>query len=133
MEKTKEGILSKILIKKEDTLNELEELVNAASKFIKVESESGEVFFASDKSLTNRDKIVLLLIGKYFAKELGLISNGALNLNEMSSQLNIAGTTLSKPVGQLVSDRIIRKEDDGKYLMIYHKIKDYLFAIKISK
>jgi DNA-binding transcriptional ArsR family regulator len=132
MEKKKEEILSRLLVKKEDTLKDLEELVDLAAKFIRVENESGDVFFINNQGLTNKDRVVLLLIGKFFSKELNLATTQSLNLGEMSDQLNVPGTTLSKPIGILVEERIIRKEEDGKYSMIHHKIKDYL-KIKTQK
>lgn len=125
MEKKRE-ILSKLLVSEEETLGELEELVTMASRLLRIEKETGESFFTTPKDLTNKDKIALLLVGKYFAKELGLKTDTAFSTGELSEKLNVPSTTLSKPLGQLVEEKIIRKTDDGKYIIVYHKIKGLL-------
>jgi len=125
MEKKKE-ILSKLLVSEEETLGELEELVTMASKLLRIEKETGDSFFTAPKDLTNKDKIALLLVGKYFAKELGLKTDIAFSAGDLSEKLNVPSTTLSKPLGQLLEEKIIRKTDDGKYTIVYHKIKGLL-------
>lgn len=131
MDNRKKEILEKILLKEEDTLNELEELVDLASEHLRIEKESGEVLIISKAKLTNKEKIILLLIGKYFAKELGIVATNSLTLSEVSSALKVPGTTLSRPLGELADDALVRKDKD-KYYIIYHKIKEFLLA-KTSK
>lgn len=125
MEKRKE-ILSKLLISEEETLGELQELVAMATSFIRIEEKSGEVFFTSPKELTNKDKVAFLLIGKYFSNQLEISSDNSCATGVLSKKLNIPSTTLSKPLGQLVDEGIIRRTEDGKYTIVYYKVKAFL-------
>ena len=87
--------------------------------------------FTDKKKYANKEKIVLLLIGRYFCKEYEVVEIGGLEIKEISEKLGIAKTTLSKPLGELLNDKIIRKDSKGKYSIVYHKIRQYLE--KISK
>jgi len=126
IEQEKKDILSKIFLKEGDTLKELGELVTLSSGFFKIEQESASVIFNQDVSISNRDKIILLLIGRYFSKEMGVLQSDVLPIAEISKQLGIPNTTASAPLGDLVKKKIVRKTDNGDYGIIYHRIKNEL-------
>jgi hypothetical protein len=130
IEQKKKDILSKIFLKEEDTLKELGELVSLSSGFFKIEQESASVIFNQDVSISNRDKIILLLIGKYFSKEMGVLQSGGLQIADISKQLGILNTTVSAPLGNLVKKRIIRKNENGEYSITHHQIKTELQRLK---
>lgn len=91
-----------------------------------VEQETGNAVFKNVNKLTVKDKIVLLLIARYFAKNKGVVENDALSITEIAKILDIPKTTLSKPIGGLFKSRIVKKSEGSKYSMIYHQIKYYL-------
>lgn len=126
IEMKKKEILSKIFLKEEDTIKELGELVSLSDKFFKIEQKSANVIFNQGLSLSNRDKVILLLIGKYFSKEMEIIESIGLSIADLSEQLGIPNTTLSAPIGDLVKNKIISKNNSGEYSIIYHRIKNEL-------
>lgn len=126
IQKTKEEIMGTIFLKEEDTLQELKAIVDQSRQFFKIEKETGKIIFSGEIKLTIPDKILLLLIGRYIAKVGGAINNEDMKLAELSNELAIPTTSLSKPLGILVEEGIIRKTDDGGYKIIYHKIKETL-------
>ncbi len=126
IEQEKKEILSKIFLKEGDTLKELGELVTLSSGFFKIEQESASIIFNQDVSISNRDKIILLLIGRYFSKEMGVLQSDVLPIAEISKQLGIPNTTTSAPLGDLVRKKIVRKTDNGDYGILYHQIKSEL-------
>ena len=126
IEQGKREVLSKIFLKEGDTLKELGELVTLSSRFFKIEQESASVIFNQGISISNRDKIILLLIGRYFSKEMSVIQSDVLPIAEISNQLGIPNTTTSAPLGDLVKKKIVRKTDNGDYGIIYHKVKSEL-------
>lgn len=126
IEQKKKEILSKIFLKEEDTLNELGELVSLSSRFFKIEQETANVILNKDVSISNRDKIVLLLIGRYFSKEMGVLQADGLPIAEISKQLGIPNTTLSAPLGDLVKKKIAHKSETGEYNITPHQIKNEL-------
>jgi len=121
----KKEILDKIFLKEEDTLKELEMLVECSQEHFKIESDSGNIIFNSDNEYTIKEKITFLLISRYFCKEYGIIEDNKLDIGDVSKSLGIPNTTLSKPLGILVKDGIIKK-DNNKYSIVHHRIKSFL-------
>ena len=125
---SKDDVLSEIFLKEEDTLQELAQLISTAKEYFKIEHETGTIIFNSEHELTNEEKIFLLLLGKYFAKEKGIIDSSSLVLAEIGKELAIKSTTLSAPLGRLVATGTIRKEGSD-YKLVYHKVKPVLNEI----
>ena len=126
IEQKKKEILNKIFLKEDDTLKELGELVTLSSGFFKIEQKSASIIFNQDVSISNRDKIILLLIGRYFSKEMGVLQSDGLPIADVSKQLGIPNTTLSAPLGDLVKKKIAHKSDSGEYRIVHHQIKNEL-------
>ncbi len=131
--KRKKEILSGLMLKEEDTLDELSELVELSKNSFKIEKETGKVIFNRNLRLANREKITLLLCGRYFAKESGLLNEDGINISDISKELSVPTTTLSAPLGELVRDGTIRKTDDGLYKVVHHQIKSVLSDINGAK
>lgn len=126
LETKKKEILGEIFLRKEDTLKYLKELVALSKPFFMVEQESGRIIFNQNKLLKNKNKIALFLIGRYFAKEFGILQNDGIKIADLSDQFGINKTTLSGPLGELVRGGNCRKTADGEYFIVYHKIKPIL-------
>ena len=122
MNQTKEEILKGLILDEKDTLSKLKELVDKSKELIRIEGHSGKVIIIkNDVSL--KDKVVLLLIGKYFAKESGLINSQKLNLEAMKNELNAESRALSRPLGDLLRENIIENEN-GEYFIKYYQIEN---------
>jgi len=133
MEETnpKKEILKDLLISEEDTVQKLRSLVEKSKKYFRIESKSGKIIFHSH-NLPNSKKILLLLIGKYFGKELGIVDKSTLSSTEISKQLDIAITTISGPLGDLSKRGLIKKEG-SEYKIQYFKIENILDGLEESK
>lgn len=128
---TKEEILKGLILDEKDTLSKLKELVDESKELIRIEGHSGKVvIIKNDVSL--KDKIVLLLIGKYFAKESGLINSQKLNLEAMKNELNAESRALSRPLGDLLRENIIENEN-GEYFIKYYQIENAIKNISEQK
>ncbi len=131
MNQTKEEILKGLILDEKDTLSKLKELVDKSKELIRIEGHSGKVIIIkNDVSL--KDKVVLLLIGKYFAKESGLINSQKLNLEAMKNELNAESRALSRPLGDLLRENIIENEN-GEYFIKYYQIENEIKNIREQK
>lgn len=125
----KQRILGEILLKKEDTLRKLEEIVKASKEHFQINEETKEIVFENHiKSIPN--KILLFLIGLFIMKEAGLRENSVTSFAEISSSLGIVKTSLSKPLGLLVNKGLIKKDDSSNYTIAHYKILEILGDIK---
>jgi hypothetical protein len=124
-EKKKE-ILKDIIMKEEDVLAQLQRLAKLAKPFIKIEENTGRTVLSTDFSLTNYEKIFLLLLGKYFARHSGIIKESTVKIKDISDELGIAVTTLSAPLGRLVRDHVINRPEKDSYQINPHQIEVFL-------
>ncbi len=74
-----------------------EELIKKSKELFGIDAKSGKVIF-NISDFTNPEKISLLLTGKYFYRELGLLENDQMDINQISSELGIIKTSLSAPL-----------------------------------
>lgn len=115
---SKEEILKGLVISEEDTRAQLQELVSKTKQLFRIEEKSKKIVFGPGFKFTNYEKILLYLIGKYFSKELNLIKENKCKLKEISVDLAIKATTLSKPLGKACSNGLVNKE--GEFYSIAH-------------
>lgn len=115
VEKIKRKIISQIILKKQDVLSQLKEFVEGAKHFISIEETTGRVIFSPKFRLTNKEKIFLLLLGKYLAAQYGILNDHTLTLRDISEELKIKRTTLSAPLSRLIKDKIINKPEENRY------------------
>ena len=123
-------ILNELLLKEEDVLKKLKELVAISKKYFMIEHNTGNVVFSKTLRLSNREKIELLLIGRYFASRLKVITKEAISIAELSKLLDVPKTTLSAPLGTLINEGHVNKNADSEYSIIFHKIETILQSKK---
>lgn len=111
-------ILEELVVKEEDEIKKLKGWVSKSKSLFKIE-ESGRIIISTDYSFTNSEKILLTLIGKYFAIELKLISSKFMTAGELSKELGIASTTLSGPIGNLVSADLLERVENSVRIKYY--------------
>ena len=97
-----------------------------------MEKTSGKVIFKNYSSLTQPQKIMCILIGKYFAKRLNLVNANNITISELSSDLTIPQTTLSSPLKSLRgSGQIIYEK--SSYRINPHRIEEIVDSIIMNK
>lgn len=121
-------ILKKLVVDEKDVISDLANLVEKAKEIFVIEKTSGRIIFKNFGKLSDPQRICVLLVGKFFASKLGLIGEPALGISEISKELSRPMTTLSKPVGELITKGYIEKLTTRKYVIVYHRIKDIFDA-----
>jgi len=138
MENKKLDILKDLIIDEECTLEDLKRLVEKSKSFLKIESKSGKVILSPEYPFTTREKIVIFLIGFHFSKELGFNQDVQITSSYISENIEVAQTTISGPLGDIVKDKIVAKENNTFTIKFYeiekqlnHLIEKY-FPTKIN-
>lgn len=126
--KTKEEILKGLIISEEDTKAQLQELVGKTKELFRIEEKTKKVILSPNLTFNNEEKILLYLIGKYFSRELHLVNEDKFKLKEISDDLGVKSTTLSKPLGQACSNGLVLKEGEF-YSIAHYRIKDIVDSI----
>lgn len=95
-----------------------------ASGIFRIEKPSGRIIFQDFGALNDKQRILVLLIGKYFATMIGIIEDSSLGISQIAKELGRPKTALSGPVGDLVKEGFVEKTPERKYKITYHRIKD---------
>jgi len=119
-------IIKELVISEEDVVERLRTLVSKAKEFIYIEDKTGRVIFKSIHDISNSEKILLHLIGRFFAEKIGFIENSKLSMRQISDNLGIPITTISAPLGNLIREGKIEKSNDGLYKIRFHEIENVL-------
>lgn len=117
-------ILSRLIVEEKDITKEMEKLVGEASKHFKIEKPSGKIIFQNFGSLNDKQRIAIILLGKYFAGRLKMIENPALSISEIAKELGRPMTTLSGNMKELVTKGYVEYLPGKKYRVAYHRIKE---------
>jgi DNA-binding MarR family transcriptional regulator len=121
-------VLRDILVSEKDLATRVSELVTKLKPFIRIDEQSGKIFFVESVKFSNTQKILLFSIGKFLAEKAGIINTSSFSIAEISKELNILTTTLSAPLGDLVKKGFIEK-DNVKYRILYPKIDSILTTL----
>lgn len=119
----------KLIIDEEDTVKDLERLVDSAAKVFKIEQPSGMVVFSKFGELTDRQRICIVLIGKYFAVKMGIVQNHAMGISEIANELGRPVTSLSGPLRELVRKGFVQSLPERKYAIAHHRISEFLESL----
>jgi hypothetical protein len=125
MEKKKLDILKNLIIDEEYTLEDLRRLVEKSKSFLKIEGKSGKIITSPEYPLTTREKIIVYLIGFYFSKELGFNEDVQITSKYISENIDIVQTTMSGPLGDIVKNKIVGK-DNNTYAIKFYEIEKQL-------
>ena len=116
----KEEILKELLIDEEGVLKEL---VNKAKKIFKIDKKSGRTVLLIPKTrLTDRESIILTLIGKYFANKLNLFDSNSMTIEDIAQELNMAKPSVSARIADLKRERVVEMLARGEYRINYTEI-----------
>ena len=121
MESKKKEILKEIITDDDTALLLLKRLVEAAKPFLKVEQKTGSVIISQEFNCANSDKIFLLLLGKYFAMNYGILKDYAITLGDISAELGIKRTTLPSPLKTLMDNGVVERPKENTYRLNPYK------------
>lgn len=124
-ESEKQKILDKIFVTREDALAKIDEIVEKSQRDFSIDGDSHEVLFKAHVTKI-LNKILKTFIALFLMKEKGLIDSESINISELSKRLNVKKTSLSKPLGDLISKNLIKKDSEGRYSIVHHRILEIL-------
>jgi len=119
-------VLNKLVIDKGAIIKELEGQVEQVKKVFLIENPGGRVIFQDFAALSDERRMLALLTGKYFAMRLGIVPDSSLGVSEIAQELGRPMTSLSGPLGSLVSDGYVEKLPVRKYMIAYNRLKDII-------
>jgi predicted Rossmann fold nucleotide-binding protein DprA/Smf involved in DNA uptake len=128
-----ETILAKLVVDEKDVTRNLEKLVEEATKYFKIERQSGKIIFQNYGILTDKQRVATVLIGKYFAYRLKLIKDPSLSISEIAKELGRPMTALSGPAKELVVKGYIENLPGRKYRVAFHRMKEIFEDILMQK
>ncbi len=119
-------ILKELLVTKDEIRKSYQQLVDKAKKIFLLESETGKIIFQDYASLTDWVRISAVLIGKYFASELGIIQDNSLSISELGKEVGKPMTSISPTVTDLINKGFVERLPSRKYRIVYPRISEIL-------
>ena len=116
-------ILKDLLVDDEFVKKQLTSLVKSAKNIFQIQNKDGKILFKNFQNLKNPARICALLMGKKFAKKLGLDVKDTLSITEIGNELGIPATTLSSPMNDLTKKGFVIK-DGKKYEIGYNRLPE---------
>ena len=108
----KQDILKKMLIDEEAVF---ERLVDRASNLFKIDK-SGDIIFLIPKSrLTHRQSIALVLLGRYFAAELGILETDTMTSGDLSPYIDTDKKSITARLADLKKESVIQSVERGTF------------------
>ena len=126
-------ILKRLVVEEKDISKEMEKLVEEASKHFRIEKPSGKIVFRNFGSLNDKQRIAIVLLGKYFANRLNMVENPSLSISEIAKELGRPMTTLSGNEKELLTKGYIEYLPGKKYRIAYHRIREVFDDILNTK
>jgi len=114
----KREILKKLTLDENIILENLEKFVNLSIKFFKFDVNAGEIVITTNYQLSYEEKIYLLLVGKYFVNQYGIIENYNSNRQQIKEELEIPENTgISNQLKNLLEEKAIKKIGKDDYIV----------------
>ena len=131
---TENEILKKLVVDEKDTIQELKSLVDKAEEFFKIEKPTGRILFKKFGMLNDSQRICIVLIGKHFAKKLGIAETDSLGVSDISKELGRPLTAMPISLKPLTDRGFVEKLSGKKYRIAYHRLSEILdFVSKYKK
>lgn len=126
-------ILHKLVVEEKDVMKEIEQMVEKASNYFKIEKPGGKIIFKDFGGLNDKQRIIILLLGKYFAAKLKIIGDPSMSISTVAKELGRPVTTLSGNMKDLVTKGYAEYIPNGKkYRVSYHRIHE-IFETLLDK
>lgn len=126
-------ILEKLLVDEGEVIKDLARSVDTAKDIFVIEKQSGRIIFKDFGKLSDPQRICALLIGKYFAARLGIITENSLGVSDIAKELGRPKTALSGPLKELLKKGFVEKLPNRKNIVAFHRINDIIkeyFGVK---
>lgn len=116
MDKQKENGLKKMIIEEMtvDYSNALEKIFGLAKQFIRI-TKNGKVDILFKDKLSGKEKILLYLIGKLYAKEAGFAATDDVENKELMDELGVPKGSLLPWLKDLRDENKIKQVKKGRY------------------
>jgi len=109
----------------------IENFVKKAKDLIGIDKESGEVIILTSISeLTDRHKIGLYLIGKFFASEMKKAEGPAMTYKELEELTGIDYHTIAARMNELKREGYVRSRTRGEWEIVFPKIGTFLDEVR---
>lgn len=118
--------LEKLLIDKNEMRKNVDQLVEKSLKVFQIEKETGKIVFKNFGVLSDTEKALTVLVGKYFASELELIKDDTLSVSQIAKEIGRPITALSGPIKDLVNKRFVEWLPSRRYRVVYHRMEEVL-------
>ncbi len=116
-------ILSSLLTDESETLNRL---VQKAQLVFKINKKTGEVLLLPPRSkLTDKQLIVVHLLGKYFASKLELSSTDSLSFDELRKLTSLEESSISARMSELRKEGLAETGERGVYRINYQSLESF--------
>ena len=92
-----------------------------------------KIIFQNFGSLNDKQRIAIVLLGKYFANRLKMVENPSLSISEIAKEIGRPMTTLSGNMKELVTKGYVEYLPGKKYRVAYHRIKEIFDVILSTK
>lgn len=123
MDKEK-SVLEKLVLDEKDVTKDMEKLVESALQIFRIEKPTGKIIFQNFGVLGDKQRILIILIGKYFATKIGILENAALSISEIAKELGRPMTALSGPLRDVVKSGHVENLPGRKYRIAYHRVSE---------
>ncbi len=117
-------VLRKLVVDEREVIKGLADLVEKAKSVFSIAAPSGKIIFQNFGELSDEKRILVLLLGKYFARRLGFTETAELGISGIAEELGRPKTALSGDVGNLIKDGLIEKLPDRTYRIAYNRLRD---------
>lgn len=130
IEERRKSILKRLEFSQEEHLERLEQIVERASRFLKIDPNSGRVYLTDEgRRLTVPRQILLVLIGRGFAHDLGHGPDDKMDYKEIAADLNRSAGGVSTELSDLVRERDVEKDGEGRFSVPFYRIEPILSAL----
>ncbi len=125
----KKEIIKELLLSEEESVAQLKAIITRAKSLVRIDGKTKKTVVAGQFDFTVPERIALLLIGRHFAKELGLHEQEGLTIKELEDESGIVKTTLSGQLGRLVRSGYVGQDNEKRYYVVRHRINDVIEAL----
>lgn len=122
----KSEILGKLVVEETVVTKDLEKQIEEATKHFKIEKPTARILFQDFGSLSDKQRIAVILLGKFYATRLKIIDEPSLSISEIAKELGRPMTTLSWSMKELVKHGYVEYLPTRRYRIAYHRIKEII-------
>jgi len=114
-----------------DKTKRTESLVKKAKDILGIDKDSGDtVVLVSRAKLTDKEIIVLHLVGKFFASELGLVNTPSATYAELSRKTGIDAAVVAARLHDLKNEGYVRSPKRGEHEVVFPRIDEFLDSVR---